>query len=109
MEITVVGTGYVGLVTGVCFAEVGYSVTCFDIDESKIAALSEGRCPIYEPGLEEMIKRNLKEGRLRFTFDSKLACKNVDYLLSLLGRLKMRTGRRTLNTWRMLLSRLASI
>ncbi len=85
MEITVVGTGYVGLVTGVCFAEIGYSVTCFDIDESKIAALSEGRCPIYEPGLEEMLKRNLKEGRIRFTFDAKLAYKNKDYLFIAVG------------------------
>ena len=85
MEITVVGTGYVGLVTGVCFAEVGYNVTCFDIDERKINALSQGRCPIYEPGLEEMLRRNLDEGRLHFTCDSKLACKSADYFFIAVG------------------------
>lgn len=85
MEITVVGTGYVGLVTGVCFAEVGYNVTCFDIDERKITALSQGRCPIYEPGLENMLQRNLEEGRLHFTYDSKSACKNADFIFIAVG------------------------
>lgn len=85
MEITIFGTGYVGLVTGVCFAEVGYNVTCFDIDERKITALSQGRCPIYEPGLEEMLERNLEEGRLHFTYDSRLACKNAGYIFIAVG------------------------
>ncbi|HRV99385.1 MAG TPA: UDP-glucose 6-dehydrogenase, partial [Aminobacteriaceae bacterium] len=67
MRICVVGTGYVGLVTGACFAEVGNDVCCVDVDERKIAMLQEGRIPIYEPGLEEIVKRNASQGRLRFT------------------------------------------
>lgn len=69
MNISVVGTGYVGLVTGTCFSEFGVNVTCVDHDEEKIAALNEGKIPIYEPGLEEMVARNVAEGRLRFTTD----------------------------------------
>ncbi len=67
MKIAVVGTGYVGLVTGTCFAETGNQVTCVDIDTSKVEKLSNGQITIYEPGLEKIFLRNLKEGRLRFT------------------------------------------
>src|SRR6187402_2073476 len=67
MKITVVGTGYVGLVTGTCLAETGNSVTCVDIDENKVNRLKGGKIPIYEPGLEKLFERNLKEGRLFFT------------------------------------------
>lgn len=67
MNITVVGTGYVGLVSGTCFAETGNNVTCVDIDESKVQRLKAGEITIYEPGLEKIFSRNLKEGRLRFT------------------------------------------
>jgi UDPglucose 6-dehydrogenase len=66
MKIVVVGTGYVGLVTGTCFAEVGIDVTCIDIDQKKIDGLKNGAMPIYEPGLEEMVKRNYAQGRLHF-------------------------------------------
>ncbi len=69
MKITVVGTGYVGLVTGTCFAETGNKVVCVDIDESKVSRLSNGEITIYEPGLEKIFLRNLKEGRLKFTTD----------------------------------------
>jgi len=67
MRIAVIGTGYVGLVAGTCFAESGNSVTCVDIDEKKIQALRDGRVPIYEPGLDELLRRNVHDGRLRFT------------------------------------------
>ena len=69
MKITVVGTGYVGLVTGTCFAETGNQVTCVDIDVNKVNKLSAGQITIYEPGLEKLFERNLKEGRLNFTTD----------------------------------------
>jgi UDPglucose 6-dehydrogenase len=67
MRIAVIGTGYVGLVAGTCFAESGNTVTCVDIDEKKIRRLMDGEVPIYEPGLEELLKRNLHDGRLKFT------------------------------------------
>jgi UDPglucose 6-dehydrogenase len=67
MKITVVGTGYVGLVTGTCLAETGNSVTCVDIDEKKVDRLKDGKVPIYEPGLEKLFERNLKEERIFFT------------------------------------------
>ena len=73
MKITVIGTGYVGLVTGTCLSEVGNDVICFDTDTAKIAALKEGVLPIWEPGLDEMVARNVKAGRLHFTDDMEAA------------------------------------
>lgn len=69
MRIAVVGTGYVGLVAGTCFAESGNTVTCIDIDQAKVDALNEGKVPIYEPGLEELLHRNKRDSRLTFTTD----------------------------------------
>ena len=67
MKITIVGTGYVGLVTGTCLAETGNDVLCIDIDESKVARLKKGECPIYEPGLKPLLERNIEQGRLSFS------------------------------------------
>ena len=71
MKITIIGTGYVGLVTGTCFAEVGHQVICVDCDANKVKLLQDGGIPIYEPGLEELVKKNVEEGRLRFTTSTK--------------------------------------
>ena len=76
MNIGVIGTGYVGLVTGACFAEFGVQVVCADIDAEKIALLERGEIPIYEPGLEELVERNVKQGRLSFTTQTREAVEN---------------------------------
>ncbi|MBW1861860.1 MAG: UDP-glucose/GDP-mannose dehydrogenase family protein, partial [Deltaproteobacteria bacterium] len=70
MNICIVGVGYVGLVTGSCFAEFGHNVICVDNDEGKIESLQRAKIPIYEPGLEEMVKRNQSAGRLNFGTDA---------------------------------------
>lgn len=85
MKIAVVGTGYVGLVTGTCFAETGVDVTCVDVDQAKIEKLHQGIMPIYEPGLEEMVKRNVKEGRLHFTTDLTEVLNDVEIVFSAVG------------------------
>ena len=77
MKIAVVGSGYVGLVTGTCFAETGNTVVCVDIDKAKVEKMQNGMVPIYEPGLEVMFERNTKEGRLHFTTDLASAVKDA--------------------------------
>src|ERR1700680_3762444 len=73
MNIAIIGTGYVGLVSGTCFAESGNEVVCVDIDQARVEQLNAGRIPIYEPGLEELVRRNTRESRLQFTTDLKQA------------------------------------
>ena len=85
MNIAIVGTGYVGLVSGTCFAEMGVNVTCVDVNEAKINSLLKGQIPIYEPGLEEMVLRNHKEGRLHFTTDIRTCLDEVDVVFSAVG------------------------
>src|ERR1700733_7977826 len=77
MKIAVIGTGYVGLVTGTCFAETGNDVICVDIDTAKVQKLSNGQITIYEPGLEKIFLRNLKEERLKFTTDLEAGIKEA--------------------------------
>jgi UDPglucose 6-dehydrogenase len=84
-NIAVAGTGYVGLSTGTCFADMGNTVTCIDISEEKIAMLSEGQVPIYEPGLSEMIQRNVRSGRLRFTTSYAEALADADFIFICVG------------------------
>ena len=78
MKIVVAGTGYVGLVTGACLSEIGHKVTCVDIGENKVTMMKKGISPIYEPGLDELLKRNYEEGRLDFTTDYKNAYKDAN-------------------------------
>lgn len=85
MNIAIVGTGYVGLVSGTCFAEMGADVTCVDVDKNKIAALLAGDIPIYEPGLEQMVKSNVEAGRLHFTTDLTQCIDRVDIVFSAVG------------------------
>ena len=85
MNIAIVGTGYVGLVSGACFSEMGINVTCVDIDEKKIQKLKEGVMPIYEPGLDELVERNVKAGRLHFTTDLASCLDEVEIIFSAVG------------------------
>lgn len=85
MRISVIGTGYVGLVSGTCFAQMGNSVVCVDVDEKKIEKLNSGIIPIYEPGLEDMVKENYKLGTLKFTTDIKSAVENSEICFIAVG------------------------
>ena len=85
MKIAIVGTGYVGLVSGTCFAEMGVDVTCVDVNAEKIEALQRGEVPIYEPGLDEMVLRNQREGRLHFTTDLTTCLNDVEVVFSAVG------------------------
>jgi UDPglucose 6-dehydrogenase len=85
VKIAVVGTGYVGLVTGTCFAEFGVNTTCVDIDENKIAMLKKGEIPIYEPGLKELVEKNSREGRLSFTTNLSEAINDAEVVFIAVG------------------------
>lgn len=85
MKIAIVGTGYVGLVSGTCFAEMGVDVTCVDVNKEKIERLQKGEVPIYEPGLDEMVLRNFREGRLHFTTELTSCLDEVEVVFSAVG------------------------
>jgi UDPglucose 6-dehydrogenase len=97
MNLAVVGTGYVGLVAGTCFAESGNDVVCVDIDEAKITMLKQGRIPIYEPGLEEMVRRNAEEQRLSFSTDLVSAVKKASVIFIAVGTPQGATGHANLD------------
>jgi UDPglucose 6-dehydrogenase len=97
MNVCVVGTGYVGLVTGACFAEFGNNVTCVDKDEGKIARLLRGEIPIFEPGLDELVERNVKAGRLHFTTDLPKAIRESLVVLIAVGTPQSHDGRADLS------------
>lgn len=92
MKIVVAGTGYVGLVTGVCLSHIGHHVTCVDIDVEKIKLLSQGYCPIYEPGLEEMLRENMKKNRLSFTTNAANAFAQADIIYIAVGTPQKKDG-----------------
>ena len=85
MRVAIFGTGYVGLVTGTCLADVGHEVVCVDVDAAKVEALADGVVPIYEPGLEPMVKANHAAGRLRFTTDAAAAVAHGEILVIAVG------------------------
>ncbi|MEI8096732.1 MAG: UDP-glucose 6-dehydrogenase, partial [Candidatus Moraniibacteriota bacterium] len=85
MKLAFIGTGYVGLVTGACMAELGHHVVCADIDKKKIAKIKRGVMPIYELGLEELVEKNVKEGRLSFTASIGDAMKSAEVVFSAVG------------------------
>ena len=85
MKICMIGTGYVGLVSGACFSELGNDVICSDIDRDKIVKLNNNIVPIYEPGLEEIVKRNFNQGKLKFSSNISLAIKKSDIIFICVG------------------------
>jgi UDPglucose 6-dehydrogenase len=93
MKISVMGAGYVGLVTGSCFADLGNDVTCIDIDEERIATLRSGKVPIYEPGLEELLRRNMAEKRLSFTTDAGPALRQSQVVFICVGTPQKNSGK----------------
>ena len=100
MKLTMVGTGYVGLVTGSCFAKTGNDVTCLDLDQDKIARLNRGECPIFEPSLAELIQRNVASGRMRFTSDSDEAYGEAEVIFICVGTPAVADGSTDLSAMR---------
>ena len=105
MRVAMIGTGYVGLVSGACFADFGHVVTCIDKDADKIARLERGEIPIFEPGLEDLVARNVREGRLKFANTSAEAVREADAVFIAVGtptsmrRRKRSPARSTASPW----------
>ncbi|MGA9227962.1 MAG: NAD(P)-binding domain-containing protein, partial [Mesobacillus sp.] len=97
MKIAVLGTGYVGLSTGVCLAEIGHNVACIDVDQKKIETLKQGKSPIYEPGLEELLSRNYAAGRLRFTTSHQEGLCEAEIIMIAVGTPQSENGRANLS------------
>ena len=93
MKICTIGTGYVGLVSAACFADLGNVVWCVDKDKSKIDMLNNNQIPIFEPGLKELVNKNYLSGRMKFTTDLKLAIKNSDFIFICVGTPTSKKGR----------------
>ena len=85
MNITIIGTGYVGLVSGICFAEFGFNITCVDKEIKKIQKLQDGKIPIYEPGLEVLLKKNIEANRIRFISELESAVRSADIVFIAVG------------------------
>lgn len=98
MKVTVFGSGYVGLVTGACFAEAGNHVVCVDIDAGKVARLQQGEIPIHEPGLDALVRRNFEKGRLKFTTSAEEGIAHGLFQFIAVGTPPRRTARRTSRT-----------
>src|SRR5512136_218980 len=92
MRVCVIGTGYVGLVTGVCLSQIGHHVICVDNNEEKVKLMKSGQSPIYEPGLSELMQSNFHTGRLEFTSDLGLGVKHGDILFIAVGTPALPTG-----------------
>src|SRR5947209_20566958 len=100
MRVTVLGAGYVGLVSGACFSDFGHVVTCVDKDAVKIDELKHGRIPIFEPGLDALLARNVADGRLSFSTDSAPAIRGADAVLIAVGTPSRSEERRVGKEWR---------
>ena len=96
MKITIIGSGYVGLTTGTCLAELGNNVTCLDIDQNKIDSLNNGKIPIYEPGLKELLERNMLAKRILFTTNPREAIESSDVIFLCVGTPQNEIGKANL-------------
>ena len=109
MNLAVVGTGYVGLVTGVTLAEIGHSVVCIDIDEQKINRLQQGQVPIFEPGLAELMQKNVQAGRLAFTASVEEGMQQADVIYIAVGTPEREDGSADLRTVKMVAKEIAEL
>ena len=97
MKIAIIGTGYIGLVQGVIMSDLGFDVVCIDNDEAKIEILKKGKSPIYEPGLEEILKKSLKNEKIKFTLDYNSGIKNADVIFLTVGTPPLADGNSNLS------------